>query len=174
MSAPAFPTPPQPGYYTPPIPPPPGYAYNYPYASLLARFGAVILDFLVLLVVTAVIAIPFGLLSIAAIGTGTPVWWLSTFLWGPFALIMFVLWIGYFTYFESTTGQTPGKRALGIRVVALSTGRPPTLERALLRSVMRIIDWLPTLFLLGFVVALLTSRKQRLGDLVADTIVVRA
>lgn len=162
------------GYYLPPPPPPPGYAYNYRYASLLSRFGAVVLDLLLLLAISLVIALPFGLLSIAAIGAGTPVGWLGTFLWGPFALIMFVLWIGYFTYFEGTTGQTPGKNALGIRVVSVSTGRPPSMERALLRSLLRIVDWLPTLFLLGFVVALVTARKQRLGDLVADTVVVRA
>jgi uncharacterized RDD family membrane protein YckC len=39
--------------------------------------------------------------------------------------------------------------------------------------VLRIIDWLPTLFLLGFIVALLTSHKQRLGDLAAGTVVVK-
>jgi uncharacterized RDD family membrane protein YckC len=173
MSAPGFPTPPLPGYSMPPPPPPPGYAYGYRYASLPARFGAILLDFFVLLAITAVIAIPFGLIALASFAGGTPVGWLLAFVWGPFALLMFVLWIGYFTFFEGTTGQTPGKRVLGIRVVALATGRPPDLTHAFARSVLRIIDWLPTLFLLGLVAALVTPHKQRLGDLVANTVVVR-
>ncbi len=84
-----------------------------------------------------------------------------------------VLWLFYFTYFESATGQTLGKRAMGIRVVDPTTGRPPTLTMALVRSVVRIVDWLPFLYLVGFLVALVTSRKQRLGDLLAGTVVIK-
>jgi len=174
MSTPSYPTSPQPGFFVPPPPPPSGYGYSYPYASLLARFGAVLLDFFILLAAACVIAIPFGIFAIAAIAAGTPIWWLSTFVWGPFALIMFALWIAYFTYFESTTGQTLGKKALGLRVVSTSTGRPPDLAHSLVRNILRIVDWLPFLFLLGFLIALITPNKQRLGDVVADTMVLRA
>jgi uncharacterized RDD family membrane protein YckC len=40
--------------------------------------------------------------------------------------------------------------------------------------VLRIIDWLPFFYLIGFVLILVTSNRQRLGDLAANTIVVRA
>ncbi|HXQ94892.1 MAG TPA: RDD family protein [Thermoplasmata archaeon] len=173
MSTPSLPAPSRPGFSLPP-PPPPGFAYQYRYAGLLARFGAVILDFLLLLVVTIVIAIPLGILAFVATVAGAPGDWVGSFVWGPFALLMFLLWIGYFTYFESTSGQTPGKRALGIRVVSVATARPPDLGHALVRNIFRVIDWLPGLYFVGFVVAALTSRKQRLGDLLADTIVVAA
>ncbi|HTT34468.1 MAG TPA: RDD family protein [Thermoplasmata archaeon] len=160
--------------FHPPPPPPPGYAYPYQFAGLAERFGAAILDLLVLLVATIVIAIPLGVAAaILALGTGTPVWVWGAF-FGPFVLLLFGLWLVYFTYFEGTTGQTPGKRALGLRVVVASTGRPPDLGRAFLRSLFRIVDWLPFLYLVGFVVALLTQRRQRIGDLVADTLVVKA
>jgi len=167
-----------PGVFLPPPPPPPSgnYASAYAYAGLGSRFGAAILDFLVLLAITVVVAIPFGLLAGAFWLTfGTPgLSWFSQVLWGPFTFLLFGLWIVYFSYFESTTGQTPGKRALGLRVISTATARPPDLGHALVRNVLRIVDWLPGLYLVGFVVALVTPQKQRLGDLLADTVVVRS
>ena len=159
-----------------PPPPPPGYATPYLYAGLGTRFGAALLDLIVLLLVTIVVAIPFGLMAGAIwLAGGSSAWaFVSAWLAGPFTLLLFAVWILYYTYFEGTSGQTPGKRAMGIRVVELATGRPPTFGRALLRSVLRIVDWLPGLYLLGFVVALLTPNKQRIGDVVAETIVIRA
>lgn len=155
-------------------PPPPGYAYPYPLASLPSRMGAAILDLLVLLVGTILVAIPFGIFAaITALAFGSPPWALA-WLFGPLDLILFLLWIAYFTYFEGTTGQTPGKRALGLRVMTLANGRPPDFGRALLRSLLRIVDWFPFFYLVGFVIALFTPRKQRLGDVVAGTIVVRS
>lgn len=168
QSAPAVPV----SLYPPP-PPPPGYVYQFRYAGMLERFGAVFLDFIVLLVVAIIVAIPFGIWAAVATVTGSPSWVMSL-LFGPLDLIMFLLWVVYFTYFESTSGQTLGKRVLRLRVVSVSTGRPPDLGRSLLRNILRIIDWLPAFFLLGFVVALLTQKKQRLGDLLADTVVVKA
>ncbi|HZY70052.1 MAG TPA: RDD family protein [Thermoplasmata archaeon] len=159
---------------TPPPPPPPGYAYPYRLASLTSRLGAALLDLLVLLVGAALIAIPFGILAATMTLSFGSASWVVAWLFGPLELILFALWIGYFTYFEGTSGQTPGKRALGIRVVVIGSGRTPDLGRALLRNVLRIVDWFPFLYLIGLVVALVTSRKQRLGDLVAGTIAVRA
>jgi uncharacterized RDD family membrane protein YckC len=174
MSGPSFSAPSEPGYYLPVPPPPLAYAYQHPYASLPSRLGAIVLDSLLLLAIGALVAIPFGIYALAATHAGVPLWWLSTFLWGPFTLVMFALWIGYFTYFEGTTGQTPGKRALGLRVIVTSTGRSPDLGHAFVRNLLRVVDWLPAFYLLGGFLALVTSQKQRLGDLLAATIVVRA
>ncbi len=71
----------------------------------------------------------------------------------------------------STGGQTVGKRALGLRVVACDGGRAGFVP-ILVRNVLRVIDLLPGAYLVGGVAALISSRSQRLGDLVAGTVVV--
>jgi uncharacterized RDD family membrane protein YckC len=167
----AYGTPGQPAYLPPP-PPATDYVFGHRYASLLSRFAAALIDILVLLVVALVVAIPFGLLALASLTSPNAFAFLSAWLFGPLTLIMFGLWILYFTYLEGSTGQTLGKRMFGLRVLDLKTGRPPDYGKALVRTVLRIIDWLPGLYFLGFVVAALTARKQRLGDLLADTVVV--
>ncbi len=150
------------------------YAFPYPVASLVSRFGATVIDFLVLIVLAAVVAIPLGIFTAATAlawgGTGP---WVQL-LWGPFTLVMFLVWFLYFTYFESTTGQTLGKRLLGLRVIYVPSGRPPDFAHATVRNVLRFIDWLPAFYLVGFVLALTTPKRQRLGDVLAETVVARA
>ena len=160
---------------TPVVSPPAApFVPAYPVASLVTRFGAAIVDLLILLAIALVVAIPLGIYTaVAALSFGGLGPWAGV-LWGPFALLTFVVWILYFSYFESTSGQTVGKRLLHLRVVSLRTARPPDFTHALVRSVLRIVDWLPALYLVGFLVALVTPQKQRLGDLIAETLVVRA
>lgn len=79
--------------------------------------------------------------------------------------------LAYFVYTEGTYGQTLGKRALGLLVVT-EDGDPIDTRDALVRSVFRVVDALPAFFLLGAAVILVTERGQRVGDLIADTVVV--
>lgn len=79
---------------------------------------------------------------------------------------------GYFVYFEVEYGQTLGKMATNVAVVT-EKGRRLTYRDAAVRNVLRVVDWLPALYLAGFVAIHLTDREQRVGDLVADTVVVR-
>ena len=69
-------------------------------------------------------------------------------------------------------GQTPGKRVAGIRVLT-TRGEPVTLVHALVRNLMRLVDILPTSYMVGAICILVTRRSQRLGDLAAGTVVVR-
>jgi uncharacterized RDD family membrane protein YckC len=92
---------------------------------------------------------------------------------GVASLLGLVLSFGYYIYFEGTYGQTIGKMALGL-VVVTEDGGDIDYGPAAIRTVLRIVDVLPLLYLLGFVVVLVTDRKQRIGDLVANTVVVRA
>lgn len=155
-----------------PPPPPPGYASAYAYAGLGTRFVAAFVDLIILGMIAIVAALPFGIMTaISVLSTGGTGWVWSVFA-GPFTLILWLLWILYFSYFESKTGQTLGKRLVNIRVIDVRTGRPPDLGKAVLRNLLRLVDWLPALYLLGFLVAALTPNKQRLGDLLADTVVV--
>ena len=91
-------------------------------------------------------------------------------------LLFAVQWV-YFAAFEAWRGQTPGKAALGLRVVT-TTGRAVGLSAAVLRNVLRAADALPLAYtagflsIAGFVAMIATRRFQRLGDLVAGTMVV--
>ncbi|HVJ91605.1 MAG TPA: RDD family protein [Labilithrix sp.] len=77
----------------------------------------------------------------------------------------------YFVVWEALLGRSPGKMALGVRVVTTS-GRPIGWRAAALRNLLRTADLLPTAYLAGVVSMALTSRFQRLGDLVARTMVI--
>lgn len=92
----------------------------------------------------------------------------------PFAsLLALLISFGYYIYLEGKYGQTIGKMALDI-VVVTEDGDSIDFKPAAIRTILRIIDALPFLYLVGFILVLVTDRKQRLGDLVADTVVVRA
>lgn len=87
--------------------------------------------------------------------------------------VTLVSFFGYELFFETIwSGRTPGKRASRVRVV-MADGSPVTFTAALVRSLLRIVDFLPTLYGLGAIMVFVTSKNQRLGDLAAGTIVVR-
>jgi uncharacterized RDD family membrane protein YckC len=84
--------------------------------------------------------------------------------------VAFVLWsIAYFTWFWTTTGQTPGNRVMRIRVVRLS--QPFRARHALVRLAGMVIG---LLFLAGYVPILITARRRALHDAMAGTVVVES
>jgi uncharacterized RDD family membrane protein YckC len=86
---------------------------------------------------------------------------------------IFVIFWGYDVFFEVlASGRTPGKRWNGLRVVR-SSGRPIGFLASAIRNLLRVVDWLPSFYLVGGAAVVLTGKNQRVGDLVADTIVVR-
>ena len=90
-----------------------------------------------------------------------------------YLVIFFAMW-GYFLFFEAVWGgRTPGKRALGLRVLN-DGGEPLSLQGSVLRNLIRILDLQPGVTgMAGAASILFNRRAQRLGDLVAGTIVVR-
>ncbi len=78
----------------------------------------------------------------------------------------------YYILFEWREGCTPGKRVLRIRVVT-EAGAPIGLRESAVRNVLRVIDMLPLLYVLGGTVAMCSARSQRLGDMAAGTLAVR-
>ena len=76
----------------------------------------------------------------------------------------------YFVFFWSTAGQTPGMRALGVRVGA-EDGGPPRVRRALLRYVTAVLTILP--LGIGLTTVLFDERRRAVYDLAARTVVVR-
>lgn len=88
------------------------------------------------------------------------------------SLSFLTILLAYYIILEGLYGQTFGKMLMGIRVVAEDTGRPPGIRAAALRTVMRIVDSIGN-YLVAFVVALLSNKDRRVGDMVARTLVVR-
>jgi uncharacterized RDD family membrane protein YckC len=86
--------------------------------------------------------------------------------------VFVVLW-GYYIICEMvTSGASPGKRALGLRVIR-DNGLPIGFTHSLLRNLVRIVDFLPWAYCVGLVAVFVSRRSQRLGDMAAGTLVVR-
>ena len=84
-----------------------------------------------------------------------------------------VVFTGYPVLFEVLgQGRTPGKRWVGLRVVD-GRGLPITLAQSFTRNVVRVLDFAPLFYGLGGLVSLFDRDHRRLGDIVADTLVVR-
>jgi uncharacterized RDD family membrane protein YckC len=152
-------------------------ALEFPLAGVGSRFLALAVD----------LSIQFGAIA-ALILLGLGVTWTSGAGWSftaagdnsrlaiwTFAIVLlvgFVVLYGYFAIFEiAWRGQTPGKRLVGLRVIAAS-GRPASAYQILLRNLVRIVDQLPGPYAFGILSVLVTARSQRLGDLAAGTVVV--
>ena len=69
------------------------------------------------------------------------------------------------------SGQTPGKRMAGVRVVTRN-GQPPSIGAILIRNVFRLIDSLPAFYTVGLLSTLVTRDSVRIGDLAAGTVLV--
>jgi uncharacterized RDD family membrane protein YckC len=95
---------------------------------------------------------------------------------GPAAIALGIalIWIGYHAFLEACLGVTVGKWLAGIRV-ATAQGNPPGLRRAVVRSALRLVEVNPIL-LAGLPAGIVAERsefKQRLGDKLAGTFVVK-
>jgi len=91
---------------------------------------------------------------------------------GMVLLLLFGLeWLYPVAFELSAMAATPGKRALGLRVV-MDDGMPITLSASLLRNLLRVVDFLPLFYAAGLLCMLLRHDFRRLGDLVAGTLVV--
>jgi uncharacterized RDD family membrane protein YckC len=88
-------------------------------------------------------------------------------------LTEFVVEMGYFIFWEMATGgRSPGKLAVGLRVVRRN-GLPIDLHGSIVRNLIRIVDMLPADYLIGLISILISSSGERLGDHVAGTVVLR-
>lgn len=92
---------------------------------------------------------------------------------GP-RVVFFLLTFAYFFGSELVWAQTVGKRLLGLRVVR-ADGSKAGGGPVFIRNLVRLVDWLPALYIVGAVAVFATGeRRQRLGDLAAGTRVVSA
>jgi uncharacterized RDD family membrane protein YckC len=127
------------------------------------RLVAAFLDGLILIAAAIVVSLPFGTLS----GNGFS-------LTGPATFFPYGIWLAYYIYFETQQGgQTLGKKATGVKVVK-ADGTPFTVQDSVVRNILRVIDNLPCIPLVGIIMILVNKDHQRLGDIAAKTVVVKA
>jgi len=86
-----------------------------------------------------------------------------------YGVVVYALPLVYMTLTEAR-GQSLGKLILGIKVTNLE-GEKPGIWKAFVRNIVRIVDYLPLFYLLAIILYFTTKRKQRVGDLLAGTIV---
>ena len=162
--------------------PPESVPITFRLSSLGARFGAQMLD----------LTFTYGGVILLLVAVA----WLGIFSWNGlftfYALITFFMRVPYYILSEMVwNGRTLGKRILGIRVISLD-GRRLTPHQIVARNLMKEVEvflpmgaimggadlgWIPGLILAGWMLAtvlvpVFNKRKQRLGDMVAGTIVV--
>lgn len=134
------------------------------YAGVALRFVAVLIDGIVLIPVLLVLALVFGS-TYSTSENGSHTVGVTAGGWWPFLVVF-----AYYVASEALTGQTIGKRALGLRVVDVS-GEPVELGQAVVRNVLRIVDAI-LFYLVAAISVWTSSERQRIGDRVASTVVV--
>ena len=142
---------------------------EFPLAGIGSRFLALAIDLLLRFAFILVLVGIGGILGLIGMIKAAGTQWVVA------ALIVayFFMDVGYFAFFESVwNGQTPGKRWTHLRVIK-DSGRPIGVPDAVLRNLMRTVDYLPSLYAAGVVSILISRQNKRLGDLVAGTVVVR-
>lgn len=139
---------------------PEGVALHLPAAGPVPRALAWAIDLAIRLALLMVASMVLAMLGTAGMG--------------PFAVLLFVVFWLYPVLFEALDrGRTPGKRALGLRVIA-ANGAPVGWLAAFTRNLLRTIDMLPFGYAAGLVTSLADPWGRRLGDMVAGTLVVHA
>ena len=155
-------------------------SFSHRLAGPSQRVAAYLIDFLVrgVVIVGILIVVAFALGTAGLLGGETG----AGMIGGAMLVMLFVLEWGYFVFFEMLmNGQSPGKKALGLRVVR-QDGAPLGFGDSALRNLLRAMDGFPMLpftgipiasYAIGLTVVSRDEHFRRLGDMVAGTIVVR-
>lgn len=139
------------------------------YAGVARRAAAILLDGVVLTVAFWAIGLVIGALTGGLTAGGFELTGIPALV---AMLASLAVGFGYFIGLEARDGRTLGKRLLGLRVVN-EDGTPITMGASTVRNVLRVVDGL-FFYAVGAVAMLVSDRKQRLGDHVANTVVVRS
>ncbi len=132
-------------------------------AGPAARSSAWLIDFLIFIGCLFAAGILAGVTGIAVGENASQ---------GLMLLAMFLFMWFYNVIFEiGPRGASPGQRAMGLKVVSVS-GAPVRLPQSLIRNLLRGVDFMPFGYLVGLICCLFTKKFQRLGDIVADTVVI--
>jgi uncharacterized RDD family membrane protein YckC len=142
---------------------PEGILFSQVLAGPVIRFLAWFVDLMCIAAVSTIVGRLLGLLQLVAPGFATAL----------NILLYFVLSIGYGIVCEwFWRGQTVGKKLWRLRVVD-AEGLRLQFHQVVTRNLLRFVDALPVFYFLGGIVCWLNQRCQRLGDIAANTIVIR-
>ncbi|MEP6907137.1 MAG: RDD family protein, partial [Pseudoxanthomonas sp.] len=137
---------------------PEGVALHLPAAGPVPRAVAWVIDLAIRLAILLLIGMLLGLLGAAGQGL--------------YLILTFLIFWAYPILFEALwQGQTPGKKAMSLRVVS-NNGAPVGWLAAITRNLLRTVDMLPFGYAAGLVACLADPYARRLGDMVAGTLVV--
>lgn len=149
---------------------PPVLVAGFALASLWRRFFAVILDVLIITAIGVLFVFWeagrwYAYASNYSVRLSNTQAALSTLVPMVFAFL-------YYWLMEAAFGLTLGKAMVNIQV-RRKTGDGPGLSGSMIRNLVRIIDVLPAFYIVGFFTALFSKLKQRVGDHLADTVVIK-
>lgn len=149
---------------------------HFALASIGNRFLACAVDHAIQALAIALMIVAFTIVANTA-SLGNQLAEAPKWIYAVGVVIVFLLFSGYFVFFEWLwNGQTPGKRWLKLRVIR-EDGRPITFFEAVVRNLVRILDMQPAplfpFYSIGFISVFASSKDQRVGDMVAGTVVVR-
>jgi uncharacterized RDD family membrane protein YckC len=134
------------------------------YQGILIRLVSLVIDSVILGIITLALVIVTGIHFVSSVSSPATPW--------TFNILFFLIYIGYYTYLEGTRGQTIGKMVTKIKVVR-EDGGDIDISTAFIRNILRIVDGL-FVYLVGAILIWRSSKKQRLGDMIAKTVVVKA
>ncbi len=154
------------GYQSPPFVP---TSTRLQGQGVLIRCIAWLIDSIVLGIVTSVVFVPV-MLAAFVVDSSSSTFFNGSPLWIA-VLGTLVLQFVYFTALEGRYGQTLGKFVSEIKVVN-EDGSRVGYKAAALRTLLRLIDFLPILYAVGALLIWSSDKRQRLGDIVAHTIVI--
>lgn len=149
--------------------------FDYVLAGLGSRTAAFLLDtiirwFLVLAILTGV-GLTYKFIPALDLSA-----WVKditkTWLIALAVLVYSFIDLGYFLFFEALwSGQTPGKRRQGLRVVRID-GQPIGWLESSVRNILRAVDLVAGFYPVGIAVVFLSGKNQRIGDYAAGTVVI--
>jgi uncharacterized RDD family membrane protein YckC len=131
------------------------------------RIAAALIDLVVLAGVAVILSAATGQITSSSTS-------FQVSLNAAWALVLVAIALLYYFALEAWAGQTLGKFLFDVRVRTVA-GEKPSTQAVALRTLLRIVDWLPLLYLAGWISTLATgTRRQRIGDLAAKTAMARA
>jgi uncharacterized RDD family membrane protein YckC len=136
------------------------------FAGLWPRFLALFIDFLLFCAVFfPVTRLVKGVWIMSA---ADHLWNDGLFITDPLCLAFLGVMVLYFILLEGLVGATLGKKIVGLRVRGVGGGKPG-LVKSLIRNILRIVDGLPALNILGVILIITSEERARFGDRIAGT-----
>lgn len=156
---------------------PESIAFSYELAGIGSRFLAVTIDLLIQIAILVALVLGLAWMGFSAGSKPLHLAGAEKFVYnvvmGVFVFVVFMIFFGYFILFEALwNGRTPGKKALGLRVVR-DGGYPVDFTASLVRNLIRVGEMIFGYYAISAVAAVFSPENKRLGDMAAGTIVVR-